>query len=315
MDVSEFQAGNLALIQLAVDAFAKRPTLTEAQQKTRAEAVVRAVAGFLPFEPVQTILAIEAVGHHLALLDTFRDLGSGNLSDAQTMRARTATMGQTRSFLSVVKELRTVRQERLALYRAEEAATRSQAARDGQAAESDPAAAVPANGETAGASTASGERAGAPSVRPDAGPDAGPTGRSSSDPGPRARAFATGAGPSAGGSGLPPPQHDPGPSSRQAARRPMFAGTQGAAAALAVAQSPAGQNDAVFEQHSAELAASIEAAMESLREATGSTGRGPAARDAWAPRGGEADAPRTTGARPAAEPPATEHANALAIAS
>ena len=84
--------------------------MESAEKKTRADAVTGAIGAFRPTEPVQTMLASQVVGHHLILLDTFRDIVERG---ASTRPQSTGAM-QTRMTIALIKELRIVRAESLA---------------------------------------------------------------------------------------------------------------------------------------------------------------------------------------------------------
>jgi hypothetical protein len=119
MSVAHFQSTCQALIQLTVEALATAPHLTQAQQKTRTEAVVNAIMAFLPTEPVQVMLASQAVGHHLSLMDTFQQIQHRALPDAVSVKMRSVALAETRAMLALVKELRVVRKEMIAAAQAE----------------------------------------------------------------------------------------------------------------------------------------------------------------------------------------------------
>jgi hypothetical protein len=119
--MSLFEATSTALIKLAVESLASAPHYTQAEKKTRTEAVVCAIMAFLPFEPVQTMLASQAVGHHFTLMDTFREINNRAMPDTLSVRMRMVTSMQTRMTLALVKELRVVRKEALAVAEADRA--------------------------------------------------------------------------------------------------------------------------------------------------------------------------------------------------
>ncbi len=122
--MSPFEATSSSLIKLAVEALTSAPHYTPAQRQTRAEAVVCAIMAFLPTEPLQIMLASQAVGHHFTLLDTFREINNRALPDDMSVRMRMVASMQTRTTLALLKEFRAVRKERLALAQADQAAAR-----------------------------------------------------------------------------------------------------------------------------------------------------------------------------------------------
>ena len=117
-----FQSTNQALLQMAVEALATAPHFTQAQIKMRTEAVINAIMAFLPTEPVQTMLASQAVGQHFIQLDTFKEIINRALADTMSVRMRTITTQQTKMTLALVKELRIVRKDMFAIAKAEEEA-------------------------------------------------------------------------------------------------------------------------------------------------------------------------------------------------
>ena len=111
MSIAHFQKACQALIQQAVEALASSPHLTQAQRNVRAEAVVSAIMAFLPTEPVQVMLASQAVGHHLGVMDTFQQIHNRALADGISVKMRSISIGETRMMLLLVHELRRVRKE------------------------------------------------------------------------------------------------------------------------------------------------------------------------------------------------------------
>src|SRR5258706_11119308 len=117
--MSPFEASSRALIQLAVDSLASAPHFTPAEKKTRTEAVICLIMAFLPTDPVQTMLASQAVGHHFTLLDTFREINNRALDDTISVRMRMMTAMGTRMTLALVRELRVVRKHHIAAVQTE----------------------------------------------------------------------------------------------------------------------------------------------------------------------------------------------------
>lgn len=120
--MTHFQATNQALLQLAVDSLARAPHFTPEETRSRTEAVISAVMAFLPTEPVQTMLATQAAGHHFTLLDTFRELTSNAPTGNVSVRLRAITTQQTKVMLMLVRELRAVRKDMIAAAEAEQQA-------------------------------------------------------------------------------------------------------------------------------------------------------------------------------------------------
>lgn len=124
---SVFEASSTALIRLAVEALASDPALTPAQAQVRGEAVVCGIMAFLPSDPVQTMLASQAVGQHLLVLDTFREIQVRSLSENGSLRMRLAASTLTRTTLSLMRELRVTRAAHRAAVLEEREALRARA--------------------------------------------------------------------------------------------------------------------------------------------------------------------------------------------
>ncbi len=110
--------------------------MTIENKREMTEVVVNGIMSFLPTDPLQIILASEAVGHHLEFLDAMRELKSGTLKPHETARARASAIAQSRIVLAMVRECRIVRKERLTLMAADREAARA-------AAEAKPEASAP----------------------------------------------------------------------------------------------------------------------------------------------------------------------------
>ena len=122
MSIAHFQSTCQSLIQITVEALASSPHHTQAQRKVRTEAVVNSVMAFLPTEPIQVMLASQAVGHHLSLMDTFQQIHNRALADNISVKMRTISAVETRMTLALVREVRRVRKEMIAVAQAERAA-------------------------------------------------------------------------------------------------------------------------------------------------------------------------------------------------
>lgn len=101
--------------------------MTIENKREMTDVVVNGVMSFLPTDPLQIMLASQAVGHHLDLLDGMCALNSGTLTPHQTARARASTIAQSRVMLAMVRECRIVRKERLTLMAADREAARAAA--------------------------------------------------------------------------------------------------------------------------------------------------------------------------------------------
>src|SRR6185312_1211027 len=123
--MSLFENTSSSLIQLAIECLASGSHFTAAQKKIRTEAVVCAIMAFLPSEPVQTMLASQAVGHHFTVMDTFREIDVRALTETGSVRMRVASATQTRMMLALVREIRIVRKHHIAAVEAEQTAIRA----------------------------------------------------------------------------------------------------------------------------------------------------------------------------------------------
>jgi hypothetical protein len=120
--MTPFEATSQSVIELAVRSLASAPHFTAAERKTRTEAVVCAIMAFLPFEPVQTMLASQAVGHHVSLMDTFEEINGRAMSQSMSLATRKVSIAQTRIVLKLVDKLGEVRRDMLAAAEAERVA-------------------------------------------------------------------------------------------------------------------------------------------------------------------------------------------------
>ena len=145
---SVFEAGSASLIRLAVESLTSDPSLTPEQARTRGEAVVCAIMAFLPSEPVQTMLASQAAGQHMMVLDTFRDIQRRSLSENGAIRMRMIAGTLTRTTLSLLREIRVTRAAHRSAVLEERQALRAraewEAAQAGEAAAREAAAGAPA---------------------------------------------------------------------------------------------------------------------------------------------------------------------------
>jgi hypothetical protein len=121
-------AANQSLLQYAADSLGPSPNLTEAERKIRGEAVTDAITAFLPDDPLQTMLASEAIGFHLSIMDGFREINSLPMTRAESSRARMVAVAQTKMVLALVRELRIARKDALAAVEPESAAAQADAA-------------------------------------------------------------------------------------------------------------------------------------------------------------------------------------------
>ncbi len=135
-----FIAANGALMQFLAGALATTPGLSADDSTHRAQMVYGCVMGFRPLNPVMTMLASQAVGHHFLLLDTLKEATDRPGIDAAALRLRKLGIAETRVLLSLLKELRAARKEHLAMVEAE---------RDGSLPVPSKAAAAPAQQEPA----------------------------------------------------------------------------------------------------------------------------------------------------------------------
>jgi hypothetical protein len=101
------------ILNLTAASLSAAPNLTETERQTRSETVVRGTMAFQPADPTQTMLASLILGHHLAIMDGFRDIACLTLTPAEAARARMVTVAQTKLVLQLARELRIARKEAL----------------------------------------------------------------------------------------------------------------------------------------------------------------------------------------------------------
>jgi hypothetical protein len=99
------------IITLAAASLSAAPHLTEAERTTRSQTVLRGTEAFQPEDATQTVLASLVLGHHLVIMDGFRDIACLTLTPAEVARARMVTVAQTKLVLQLVRELRTARED------------------------------------------------------------------------------------------------------------------------------------------------------------------------------------------------------------
>ena len=108
------QTANQDIVNLAAASLSAGPDLTEAERTARFQTVVQGAMAFQPADPTQAMLASLILGHHLAIMDGFRDIACLPLTPAEAARARMVTVAQTKLVLQIARELRIARKEALA---------------------------------------------------------------------------------------------------------------------------------------------------------------------------------------------------------
>ncbi len=114
-----FIAANGSLIQLFAGALATTPGLSNDDRNQRAGIVVSCLMAFVPLNPVMTMLASQAVGHHLSMLDILKAVTDRPKVDAESIRLRKLGIAESRMMLALIKELRIERKEHMAMLEAE----------------------------------------------------------------------------------------------------------------------------------------------------------------------------------------------------
>jgi hypothetical protein len=113
MSETHFQTTTHDIVNLAAISLSAAPDLTEAERANRFQTVVRGIMEFQPADPAQTTIAGLIMGHHLEIMNGFRDLARPTLTPAEAARARTVTVSQTKVVLQLLRELRIERKEAL----------------------------------------------------------------------------------------------------------------------------------------------------------------------------------------------------------
>jgi hypothetical protein len=104
--VAQAQTSSQAIVNLAAISLSAAPDLTEAERTNRFQTVVRGAAEFQPADTAQTILASLILGHHLTIMDGFRDLARLTLTPAEVARARSVAVAETKLVLQLLREMR-----------------------------------------------------------------------------------------------------------------------------------------------------------------------------------------------------------------
>ncbi len=120
--LAQYQAANLDIVNLAAASLSAGPDLTEAERTARFQTIVSGTMAFQPIDPTQAVLASLILGHHLAIMDGFRDIACLTLTPAEAARARMVTVAQTKLVLQMARELRIARKEAQARMTADETA-------------------------------------------------------------------------------------------------------------------------------------------------------------------------------------------------
>ena len=109
--LTQHETPNHDIVNLAAASLSAAPNLTEAERTARFLTVVRGTMEFQPTDPTQTMLASLILGHHLAIMDGFRDIACLTLTPAEAARARMVTVAQTKLVLQLARELRIARKD------------------------------------------------------------------------------------------------------------------------------------------------------------------------------------------------------------
>src|SRR5271156_1491741 len=120
--MSETLAQYQDIVNLAAASLSAAPDLNEAERTARFQTVVRGTMAFRPADPTQSMLASLILGHHLAIMDGFRDIACLTLTPAEAARARMVTVAQTKLVLQLARELRIARKDALTQKAAERTA-------------------------------------------------------------------------------------------------------------------------------------------------------------------------------------------------
>jgi hypothetical protein len=112
--VAHTQTANQAIVNLAAMSLSAAPGLTEAERTARFQTVALGAMGFQPADTAQTILASLILGHHLTIMDGFRELASLTVPPVEAARTRSGTVAQTKVVLQLLREMRVERADALA---------------------------------------------------------------------------------------------------------------------------------------------------------------------------------------------------------
>jgi hypothetical protein len=109
--LAHHQPANHDIVNLAAASLSAAPDLTEPERTARFQTVVRGATALEPADPTQTMLATLILGHHLAIMDGFRDLARLTLTPTEAAKARMVTVAQTKLVLQIAREMRVARKE------------------------------------------------------------------------------------------------------------------------------------------------------------------------------------------------------------
>src|SRR5579863_328827 len=107
---ARFVANSKSLLELAVEALSTAPRFTAAQVAMRRDAVFHGVLAFVPTEPVQTMLAADAVAFHLSVMDSFQEINQAAAPLEVSARARAGASGQAKTMLALMRKFRLAKQ-------------------------------------------------------------------------------------------------------------------------------------------------------------------------------------------------------------
>jgi hypothetical protein len=113
MSEAHVQTTSHDIVNLAAAALSAAPDLTEPERATRFQTVVSAIMEFQPADQAQTMIASLIVGHHLEIMNGFRDLARLTLTPAEAVRTRMGTVSQTKVVPQLLRELRIERKDAL----------------------------------------------------------------------------------------------------------------------------------------------------------------------------------------------------------
>jgi hypothetical protein len=109
--LSHYQTANRDIVNLAAMSLCAAPGLTEAERTMRSETVIQGAMAFQTTDPAQTMLCTLIVGHYVAIMDGFRDIGRLTLTPAEAARARMVTVAQTKLLPQLLREMHVARTE------------------------------------------------------------------------------------------------------------------------------------------------------------------------------------------------------------
>ena len=133
--ISPFQAANRDILIHAATALSSPQRFNAEERKMRYNIVVSGAMSFLPADPRQTMLAVQAVAHHLAFIDGMAEACAAVPGRPEIVKVTRMTLAQTQAVLRLNKEIAALRKAFIDQLAVEHRASARAAAAPGNAAD------------------------------------------------------------------------------------------------------------------------------------------------------------------------------------